>query len=696
MPLSAGWGQSRCARRWKSIVRSRLHHRSASKAQLPPHSGLRKRLGGTAAALALTAAWPLAFAPAARASNALYTSVDHEIARSSLSERLAYRAQLFIASDARIRIATLASTLVALCIFAGFGFKATSPSMSIRASIFTAYSILSNVPGADVTSWHGRAAAVAQFCFFAGLVSFSLFLALVTDAVSSQLALLKHGNFTVHESGHTVIAGYNTSTEALLRQLSVSHVEGGPEVRRALRRIVVVKSEAIEDPGIDKRSQNMRIITRKADPSTESAMEKASAAQAKAVVVMDPEQFDPSERADRKVSTIMALKRSAKFRPLSLIVQRSGEREEAVDLAFEQRSLTLGSIANIHVRQSTNRILAQCAAEPGISNIFEQITTQSVNSCEVYAVSIPKRFHSSTFGQLADSVSKGTAIGFYCEPEDVVYLAPDSSSTVDAQRDSLLVLSGDSNFSFLGTTKRPNGDEPNALAQSCFEARIGSGSQPLNVVVVSAQGDSSTDVIRSLDNFLPRRSLISVVNTSEGLTSAKPKRCQLKETSSLDSIDFSKAHRIIVLNSKDANDQHVVSRLLQLSKRARVDAKFAAELNTEEGSRLAQRATKRGKLDIVNPNEVEAGMIVHALGSQASFKAVNQLLTSRGKEIHMSFPVQCPAGSTAFDLHKQAQAEGKVFCGYFIEGHGNVVLNPSKESLVPEADIRLVLISDTV
>lgn len=624
-------------------------------------------------------------------------SLCSDTAEVTWSDKLVYKAQLLISSDVRSRIAVLVASLLAVCVAGGVGFQLSG--IPLRKGLFQAYTILSGTPGADATGYSGRAAAVAQMCFLLGLVSFSLFLGIVTDAVSSQLRQLKTGNFRVCEHGHTVIAGnHPQQTEPLLRQLAIMQSEGGL-CSNSLRRVVVLNSEMSNElPRVNTRMEQMKVIWRTADPSSEAAFKKVSASTARNIIVMHPERFQSSHQTDRKANTVMNIRRSSHSKP-SVVIQRSCEDERPVDIACQLQSHSLQSLRNVYVQNAAARILAQSSVEPGLSNVISQIIIQSKNHCELYESLLPSHLHKCSFEEVADSVQGGTAIGFQRHERTV--LAPLSSEPLDSGSDTVIVLAGNERFGF--ANEPPAREESlmqlkqqDDLVDSCFSARKTLQREPLTVAMIGAEEQLAGDVLHALDEFLPHESRVLAAPSSAGsqvqLDNQLPSRVSLDVTNSKERLGLEQADRVIVLNPQK-DDNRVVSDLLCVSQDA-PKASVAAELVTNEGSKRASQTI--AALDVVNPNEIEAGAIVQALGSTGSFNAMRELLVSAGKELHLSEPVTLPAGTTLQELRRLAHQYNMALCGFKRTDTNGARLNPSQSETLPDTPIQLVLLGDTI
>lgn len=157
---------------------------------------------------------------------------------------VSYKVQQVMAGGRVVtRVALLTCALSGLCLLATAMYRMANPGMPFNKALFQTYSLLSGLPGASACDEPTRkSAAVAQvhlpipfllfsmcvaartthlvssvqWCFLTGLCSFSILLALVSDAVYTSFNKVRAGNFPIAEVDHTVILNWNEQTPLLL------------------------------------------------------------------------------------------------------------------------------------------------------------------------------------------------------------------------------------------------------------------------------------------------------------------------------------------------------------------------------------------------------------------------------------------------------------------------------------------------
>ncbi|WIA35393.1 hypothetical protein OEZ86_003839 [Tetradesmus obliquus] len=222
----------------------------------------------------------------------------------------------------RLRIALLLGFSVANVGFGALLYKlASGPgAVSTEDALFTVYSVLYSVPGADITHASSRLATIVlNMIFLFGLLVFATILAMITEEVNSMLLDVRCGKAPLAMSGHILLLNWNRQVPFLLDQLQqVQHGAAAGRHPFAGRPLVILADAAKDD--IDaavlsfmRHHKQLEVHTRSGKPYRPEHLQRVSAATAAAVLVLHPEALDSSTttspaKADSSSSGAAALR----------------------------------------------------------------------------------------------------------------------------------------------------------------------------------------------------------------------------------------------------------------------------------------------------------------------------------------------------------------------------------------------------
>eukprot|EP00882_Tetradesmus_deserticola_P020668 GHRQ01022331.1.p2 GENE.GHRQ01022331.1~~GHRQ01022331.1.p2 ORF type:complete len:195 (+),score=92.63 GHRQ01022331.1:30-587(+) len=122
-------------------------------------------------------------------------------------------------------------------------------AVTMEDALFTVYSVLYSVPGADITHAASRLATVVlNLIFLFGLLVFATILAMITEEVNSMLLDVRSGRAPLAMSGHILLLNWNQQVPFLLDQLR--QVQGAAAAGRhpfAGRPLVILADAAKDD-----------------------------------------------------------------------------------------------------------------------------------------------------------------------------------------------------------------------------------------------------------------------------------------------------------------------------------------------------------------------------------------------------------------------------------------------------------------
>ena len=215
--------------------------------------------------------------------------------------------------------------------------------------MFKSYAAIVNAPGvdvmSDVTEHKNVVSAVwINLCFFAGLLTFAVFLGLIVADIEDRLYEMRNSSaYPLYEQNHTLILNWNRYTLPILKSLDGN---GHGSMGRGKRKqaVVVIANKAkeemdslIEREGVGQSHHGAKIITRSGCPTDRDTLRRAAAGKASSVIILQNDDreldvcSDATELEDfsQEVGSLLSLN-SLKGRDLSIVLQSSSNVEVGV------------------------------------------------------------------------------------------------------------------------------------------------------------------------------------------------------------------------------------------------------------------------------------------------------------------------------------------------------------------------------
>ncbi|GMH15001.1 hypothetical protein Nepgr_016842 [Nepenthes gracilis] len=199
-----------------------------------------------------------------------------------------------------------------------------------------------------------------------GMLIFAMMLGLVSDAISEKMDSLRKGKSDVIERNHILILGWSDKLGSLLKQLAIANKSLGGGV------VVVLAERNKEEMEMDIAKlefdfMGTSVICRSGCPLILADFKKVSASKARAIIVLaSDENADQSDaRALRVVLSLTGVKEGLGGH---VVVEMS-------DLDNEPLVKLVGGelIETIVAHDVIGRLMIQCALQPGLAQIWEDI-----------------------------------------------------------------------------------------------------------------------------------------------------------------------------------------------------------------------------------------------------------------------------------------------------------------------------------
>jgi hypothetical protein len=304
--------------------------------------------------------------------------------------------------------------------------------------------------------------------------------AVVTGAFASgfaeRLHHIRRGTLAIFERRHILFLGYGVRGDVVLRELGASRLFATVVIVTANDRELV--EERIRETlfGVE---HHLRIIVRRADPTTTAGVLGASAAHARAVVILPeietysgptspddpPPEHAPEDRAAMR--SLLAARRALGNRRTPIIVEIAADHgRQLIELCSKGGDLTIVEDGDV-----STHLLVHAVRQPGVLDVVRQILSLDQRSVYIHT---PGPFIGKAYDEAHASLSPGILIGLLRDRKNL--LGPPGETRIEAA-DRLLVFADD-NTTPTSFAKLPSSDRTQLLPPRC------SLSGPVHVLVV--------------------------------------------------------------------------------------------------------------------------------------------------------------------------------------------------------------------
>eukprot|EP00803_Ostreobium_quekettii_P010129 evm.model.scf_531.3 EVM.evm.TU.scf_531.3 scf_531:13935-21183(-) len=309
--------------------------------------------------------------------------------RVSWRTALRYRVQKIMMKNMGGKLLAILAVALPIILVGGVAYRMVT-NCPWHLAFFRAYLLMGDVPGGDAAAEESNGATIiANIIFLYGLLTFAVVLGVVCDDISTFVTNVRNGNTDVVEEGHTVVLNVNRQLPSVLRQMShAKHERRSGTFSKPV--VILADMDKSELDDIVNRANgdlcNIEVYTRRGNVIDKADLMKVAADQAQTIIMLQPEDEDNATIAAKRAASIASLKAlgTGKNRCTQLVVQ-SPEKEESMEgltnvmMARNNPPLPTGSQLNVvemHAAQTLDRMLAQCALQPGLGSLYSEILEQ--------------------------------------------------------------------------------------------------------------------------------------------------------------------------------------------------------------------------------------------------------------------------------------------------------------------------------
>ncbi|MFO0590909.1 MAG: hypothetical protein U0441_25425 [Polyangiaceae bacterium] len=359
-----------------------------------------------------------------------------------IGEYLGYRLDRFLALHPVIQLVAVLvwATLLALAFGVLSHFAVNDPNVEQDSGFWWAVTRMldGGTVAADTGLWR-------RFFGIGVTLVGMVIVAIITGAFASSFADrmrdIRRGSFAVFERRHALLLGYGTHGDVILRELAASRLRAVIVVVTGQDREQVQERVREAVAGVKHR---LRVIVRRADPTTTSGVRGASAKHARAVLVLPeiepqdlsvaPRPSDPYDADDRcTLRSLLAARRVIGSRKIPIIVESTGDHgRELIELTGKSSEVTIVEEGDV-----STHLLIHAVRQPGVLDVVRQVL--ALDATSVYEHSAGP-FVDKTFDEAHLQIAPGILLGVLRHQKNL--LVPPGSTRIEAH-DRLLVFAND-------------------------------------------------------------------------------------------------------------------------------------------------------------------------------------------------------------------------------------------------------------
>ena len=554
-----------------------------------------------------------------------------------------------------------------------------------------------------------------------GWVVFGLLISIITTSIQTRLNELQKGRIGFDYSGHTIIFGWNQTIYSLLDEFTVLKDRGEVPV-------VIMSERTAEQMYNDIRSFCQfgtvdRVVCRMGSPESVADQQRINVNEAKEIIVLNSGLNTGSINSDASaLKTLLAFvknledskknnkgkKRAATYMQTNLIMEIS--QSSSLELikgllpALRKTDITRVNFYPILTVQVIGKLLAQCAIQPGLSVVYQDLFSYKdlpgfESNTEIYIVPLFQAGleRETCFEELVLALTNAIAIGYVKEGADPVlnpaYGSREARELLNPRRDMVICIADDMESVFFTQPTGSIGKNHESVKELPQEVE----GSPLKIMVLGAGKKASVAVSEFYKNAPTGSKITCSENFRQGSLASTE---TFSERVTLDYLDMRESHSLLsaitsskvldydmVVFAEDIQDavSHDALSLMLLAginvacrnsdKRPRIVMDLFDHNNVE----LAQTANAD---DVIIGAEVASNYLLQVAMSPSRYFIFTELLSCWGTEIGIKPTALYAVGERKVSftmVMKAARLRSEVAIGfsYMDNGVEKIILNPS-------------------
>ena len=512
-----------------------------------------------------------------------------------------------------------------------------------------------------------------------GLVIIASLISIVSGAFHAKIEALRKGRSRVLEREHTLILGWNSRIDSIIKELAIAN-----QFRRRARIVVLAQRDKVEmDDHVRELGElgGTKVICRTGDPKNATDLVLVSPDDARSMIVLTPE--DSAYPDAEAIKVVLALIHNPQRGRNDYSIVAELRDSANLDLA---RMVGGNEVTWLSSPDLIARIAVQTCRQSGMSAIYSELLSFEGN--EIYFTSQPSLV-GRNFGAVQAAFPKCVAIGLV-RADERIELNPDSDTTICAG-DQVIVIAEDDHAIALGEAQAPDTD--------CLIDVPHLEESVEHVLVLGVNPDMGL-ILEQLDDFVAPNSMVHIIADDDvpelpPLTNLRVSVEHADQTrrAVLESLDLSRYGHILVLADFDATGrQEADSRTLvtllhlrDLCAKSGIGANIVSEMLDDANRRLAE-VTQAD--DFIVSDRLVALLLAQLSENAHLSEIYDELLTSVGCEIYLKLATNYLQLGREVDFYtvlEAARRHGETAIGYRVaaqayssaDGYG-IRLNPRK------------------
>lgn len=349
---------------------------------------------------------------------------------------------------------------------------------------------------------------VMLFVTLGGIFVVSALIGVLNNAIQGQMERLRKGRSRVLESNHTVVLGWSAQVFTILNELMTAN-----ENQHHARIVILADKDKVEmEDEMRERVKvhgGTRVICRKGSPLDPNDLEIVSPHTAKSIIVLPPETSDPDADV---IKTVMAITNNPNRReqPYNIVTQiRKAENLGILRIVSER-----DHVHTVFTEEVIARVVAQTSRQSGLSVVYTEL--MNFGGDEIYFKN-ETELAGKTYGEALLMYEDSCLLGLR-KADGQVRINPPMDARIE-RGDRVIALSEDDDTIQLSVYATSLTTGPSLIPvneQVIRSSRVPQKSPPEKCLILG-WNRSGAIIVRELDNYVPKGSLLTIVADVYGI-----------------------------------------------------------------------------------------------------------------------------------------------------------------------------------
>ena len=326
-----------------------------------------------------------------------------------------------------------------------------------------------------------------------GLVIISTLIGLVSNGILTKLEVLRKGRSFVIEKDHVLILGWSSKIFTIIPEL----VEANENQKRGIIVILADMDKVVmEDEIKDKvgNTGNTEVICRTGNPIDVHDLQIANPFDTKSIIILDKD----NENSDSQIiKTIVAIVTNPQRRKEPYHITAEMEDKRNFDVA---KMVGGDEVELILSDEIISRIMVQTSRQSGLSVVYQDL--MDFDGDEIYSEDAPELV-GKTFREILFAYEESSIMGIQYADKSVEINPP--METLFKEGDKVIGITEDDD------TLIPNISNPGEPHESKIVYTEPEPQESEKILIVG-WNSRARDIIKELDNYVPKGSLVKIVS----------------------------------------------------------------------------------------------------------------------------------------------------------------------------------------